>query len=89
VFKKGAGHFYSGIFPRAFPSDNFPKLRLGLLQWGPSTEAKTNLESCRLGNCTFWKFPLGKIFLGSCRFGKFLWESSNHHKKAFENTALN
>ena len=53
-----------------FPSDNFPKVRLGLLgrrmlQWGPSAVARKDL-----GNCTVVKFPIGKIHLGSCRLGK-------------------
>ena len=31
------------------------------------------LGSCCLGNCTFWKLPLGKSPLG-----KYLWESTKH-----------
>jgi len=27
--------------------------------WGPSAAARTELGSCRLGNCTFWKLALG------------------------------
>ena len=60
-----------------FQSGNFPKVRLGplrrrRLQWrvGPSAAATINLESCRLGNCTFGKLPLGKI---SNSLGKYIY----------------
>ena len=39
--------------------------------WGPIATARTEL-----GSCTFGKFPLGKILLGSCHLEKFLWEST-------------
>ena len=40
---------------------NFPKVRLGdlrrhRLQWGTSAAARTDMDSFRLGNCTFWMF---------------------------------
>ena len=38
---------------------------------GPSTAARTNLGSCRSGNCTFrWQHPN----LGCCHLGKCPWE---------------
>jgi len=54
-----------------FPSGNFPKIRLGFLlrrrlQLGPRAVARTELGSCRVGNCTVRKLPLGKT----------LWEST-------------
>ena len=61
-------------------SDNFPNVQfskwqvskgwLGLiwgrrLQWGPSSAARTDKESCLLGNYTV---------IGSCHLGKYSWE---------------
>ena len=54
-----------------FPSDNFPKVRLGplrphrLLDWvrigyRPSAAARIDLGSCRSGNCTFRMLPIRK-----------------------------
>ena len=60
-------------------------LRLGWVRW-PSAAArtglranataKTDLGSWHLRNCTFGKFPLGKIPLGNFRLEKILWESA-------------
>ena len=103
----GVRYFPKGIFPRAtaqvtiskvatsqiyiFSSDNFPKVRLGLLRrhrlprdWalriglarGPSAAASTDLGSFRLGNCTFGKLSPRKLPLGCCRLRKSLWEST-------------
>ena len=67
-------------FPNGeFPSYNFPKVRLCPLRsrrltWGPSpaartgfrpsATARTDLRSCRSGNCILGKMPLGKNHLG-------------------------
>ena len=60
------------FFPRAssqvtifnFPSDKFLKVLYSeALQGsvgGPNAAARTNLGSCRLGNCTVGMLPLGK-----------------------------
>ena len=45
---------------------------------GGSAAARTDLESCRMVNCTVGKLPFGKIPLGSCRLEKNLWESTQH-----------
>ena len=45
-------------------------LRLEHAIRGPSAVNMTYLGVYRLGNCTVWKFSLGKIPLGSCRLGK-------------------
>ena len=47
-----------------------PALRLGR-ERGPSGAARTDLGSCRLGNCTQGKYP-GKLPLGKKSLGKFL-----------------
>ena len=58
-------------------------LRLGWV-WGqssrleltrrPSAAARTDLESCRSGNCTVGKLSLGKIPMGSFHLGRYRWE---------------
>ena len=45
--------------------------------WDPSAKTRTELGSCRLGNCTFVKWPLGKIPLGSRHLGQLIGNVSN------------
>jgi len=53
---------------------------------GRELQLEKNLEILPLGKVHIWKdttwentlgkFPLGKIFLGSCQFVKLLWENA-------------
>ena len=65
--------FLLGTFPKASSKNRALRLRWAR---GPSAAARTDLESCRLGNYTLGKLPPGKIPFESCRFVKDPWEST-------------
>ena len=86
-----------------FPSNNFPKVRLGLLrrrrlQWGQALRLEQSRgRALQLGQT--WRLPLGKLYiwevanrentLGKVPLGKIPLGSSQWKKKPWEVAALN
>ena len=84
TFEQCCSYFPKDIFLRATSQmSNFLKVSLSLLrllrlQWGQSAAARVGLRSCHLRYCTIGKLLHGKIPLGNCCLGKYLWESALH-----------